>query len=166
MSVLNLRGKGGSMYLEPGEHQVHIFDIKSNDRMETPAIDITYKNDQGQTIRDTFWTNEKSLWRVANLAIACGLAKDKDDPRLENFHTEDLLGCEVMIRVVKETSSRDGKEYSVVKTFHPVPAGTHGDKVKKLMNDLGHGKKSCPATEQEPPDMREPGEDRDEDPFA
>jgi hypothetical protein len=115
--IVNAYGKGGGSYLEPGDHLVHIFEVKDNDRTDKPAVDVTYKNDQGQTIKDTFWMTDKALFRIANLAIACGYAGDAKDEKLKKLNTTALCGREVMIRVAKETSQRDGKEYSVVKSF-------------------------------------------------
>jgi hypothetical protein len=115
--IVNAFGKGGGSYLEPGDHLVHIFDVKDNDRTAKPAVDVIFKNDEGQTIKDTFWMNEEALWRISNLAIASGYASGPKDEVLKRLDTFKLVGRVVMIRVVKETSPRDNKEYSVVKKF-------------------------------------------------
>jgi hypothetical protein len=145
MERLNLRGKGGSMFLEPGNHLVHIFEIKDNDKTPKPSIDVIFKNDQGQSIKEMFSLSEKAQWRLALLAIACGFAADSEDPKLDNFLPTDLIGKDVMIRVIKDD------KYSEVKNFWKVDRGA-----QSLIN--GINKKSNPATENEPP----AGE---EDPF-
>lgn len=115
--IVNAFGKGGGSYLEPGDHLVHIFEVKDNDKTSKPAVDVVFKDDVGCTVKDTFFMTEAALWRIANLAIACGFAKSANDPVLRKLNTRDLQGRSVMIRVVKETSQRDNKEYSVVKNF-------------------------------------------------
>jgi hypothetical protein len=115
--IVNAFGKGGGSYLEPGDHLVHIFEVNDNDRTSKPAVDIVFKDDAGCTVKDTFFMTEAALWRIANLAIACGFAKSANDPMLRKLDTKDLQGRPVMIRVAKETSERDGKQYSVVKNF-------------------------------------------------
>ena len=151
MEKVNMLGMGGGNYIDVGDHLVHIFDVKDNTRSTTPGIDIVFKNDAGQTIRDTFWLTEKALPRLARLAIASGCASGPKDPVMESFHPEQLQGRAVMIKVAKETSERDGKTYSVVKTFWKPD--------------------NAPAA-QAPTQMREPGEDNEgfevydrEDPF-
>jgi len=115
--IVNAFGKGGGSYLEPGDHLVHIFDVKDNERTAKPSVDITFKDDAGQTIKDTFWLTDESLWRIANLAIASGFASGPKDEVLRTLNPMNLQGRAVMIRVAKETSPKDGKEYSRVKSF-------------------------------------------------
>ena len=151
MERLNLKGKGGSMFLEPGTHLVHIFEVKDNDKTPKPSIDVIFKNDQGQSIKEMFSLSEKAQWRLALLAIACGFAADSEDPT-------DLIGLDVMIQVIK------ADKYSEVKSFWKVDAGA-----QSLINGLkkNPGPKSNPALESEPPDegYREPEEDGESDPF-
>lgn len=114
MERLNLRGKGGSMFLEPGTHLVHIFEIRDNDKTPKPSIDVIFKNDQGQSIKEMFSLSEKAQWRLALLAIASGYAADSEDPKLDDFLPTDLIGKDVMIQVVKVD------KYSEVKSFWKV----------------------------------------------
>ena len=155
MAVLNLRGKGGDGYMQPGDYLVHVFEVKDNDRTAKPSVDVIYKNETGDIVKETFWTTEAASFRIAKLAIACGAANDPEDPRLDNFNTSDLQGCKVMIRVAKETSEKDGKEYAVVKSFWKAKSTEAEDKdVAKLINTVkGAGRKSNPATDSEPPDV-------------
>jgi len=146
MERLNLKGKGGSMFLEPGTHLVHIFEVKDNDKTPKPSIDVIFKNDQGQSIKEMFSLSEKAQWRLALLAIACGYATDSDDPRLDDFLPTDLIGKDVMIQVVKVD------KYSEVKSFWKVDLAA-----KLLIDGLKRNpgpaaKKSDPANESEPPD--------------
>jgi len=152
MAVLNLKGKGGSMFLEPGNHLVHIWEIKDNDRTPQPSIDIYFRNDKSQTVKEMFSLSEKAQWRIALLAIASGAVSGPEDPQLENFDTSDLIGKDVMIQVVKED------KYSTVKSFWKVDAGA-----KSLIDGLKRDqkKKASPATSNEPED----GEDEGPDPF-
>ena len=128
--IVNAYGKGGGSYLEPGDHLVHIFEVKDNDKTSKPAVDVVFKDDTGCTVKDTFFMTDAAMWRIANLAIACGFAKSANDPVLMKFNTKDLQGRVVMIRVVKETSQRDSKEYSVVKTFWSPKTGAPAAKAE------------------------------------
>ena len=148
MAILNLRGKGGSMFLEPGIYLVHIFEIKDNDRTPKPAIDIVFKNDQGQSIKEMFSLSEKAQWRIALLAIASGAVSGPEDPRLENFDTSDLIGKDVMIKVIKED------KYSTVQSFWKVDLDA-----KMLINGLKRDHGKSPATESEYPDNEDDGPD-------
>jgi hypothetical protein len=143
MERLNLKGKGGSMFLEPGSHLVHIFEIRDNDKTPKPSIDVIFKNDQGQSIKEMFSLSEKAQWRLALLAIACGFATDSEDPALDDFLPTDMIGKDVMIQVVK------ADKYSEVKSFWKVDAGA-----QSLINGLkkNPGLKASPATAAEPPD--------------
>ena len=115
--IVNAFGQGGGSFLEPGDHLVYIYEVKDNDRTDKPAVDVVFKNDIGSTVKDTFWMTESALWRIANLAIACGYASGHKDEKLRKLNTAQLTGRQVMIRVAKEKSQKNGKEYSVVKTF-------------------------------------------------
>jgi hypothetical protein len=115
--IVNAYGKGGGSYMEPGDFLVHIFEVKDNEKTAKPAVDVIFKNDQGQIIKDTFWMNDEAIWRFANLAIACGFASGPKDEKMKRLNSNSLCGREVMIRVAKETSTKDRKDYSVVKHF-------------------------------------------------
>jgi hypothetical protein len=115
--IVNAFGQGGGSFLEPGDHLVYIYEVKDNDRTDKPAVDVVFKNDIGSTVKDTFWMTESALWRIANLAIACGYASGPKDEKLRKLNTAQLTGRQVMIRVVKEKSPKNDKEYSVVKSF-------------------------------------------------
>jgi hypothetical protein len=114
--MVNAFGKGSGMYLEPGDHLVHIFEVNDNEKTAKPSVDVIFKNEMGQ-VKDTFWMTDAALFRFANLAIACGFASGPKDERLKTLNSKSLAGREVMVKVVKETSAKDGKDYSVVKGF-------------------------------------------------
>ena len=40
--IVDLFGEGGSSYLEPGDHLVHIFEVKETNH-STPGVDIVFK---------------------------------------------------------------------------------------------------------------------------
>jgi hypothetical protein len=115
MNELNLKGMGGDGYMAPGEYLAYIFDVKDNDRVAKPAIDVVFKNDSGDIVRRTFYLTEAALPFLARLFIAAGCADGPNDPRMEKMHPSKLQGRKVMIKVVKE--SKDGKEYSEVKSY-------------------------------------------------
>jgi len=102
----------GGGYLEPGEYVVRIFDLTYRDAKDKPVMDVTFKGPTG-SIRDTFWLTENAMWRVKKLAVAAGIKEEE----FCTFNTDDLRGKLVTIRVIKETSPKDGKLYSVVKDF-------------------------------------------------
>lgn len=147
--IVNAYGKGGGSYLEPGDHLVHIFEVRDNEKTAKPAVDVIFKNDAGQTIKDTFWMSEEALWRIANLAIACGFARDPKDEVLKRLDTFKLIGREVMVRVVKETSKKDGKLYSVVSHFWSPKAAAPSSKPAKAEKDPGRDDEGFEAYDRE-----------------
>jgi hypothetical protein len=136
--VVNAFGKGGGMYLEPGDHLVHIFEVKDNEKTAKPSVDVLFKNEQGQ-LKDTFWMTEEAMWRFANLAVACGFASGPKDEKMKSLNSQSLAGREVMIQVVKETSAKDGKDYSVVKHFWK-PGAVQATKPEKVKDPGADGK--------------------------
>jgi hypothetical protein len=112
VDLSNVQENGGGKYLEPGDHVVRIFDLAYRDAGDKPVVDVTFKGQAGE-IKDTFWLTERALWRLKNLAAAAGI----DSPDWSRFDTEELRGKAVTVKVVKETSAKDGKMYSKVKDF-------------------------------------------------
>lgn len=163
--IVNAFGKGGSAYMEPGDHLVHIFEVKDNDRTAKPSVDVIFKNDQGQIVKDTFWMNDEAIWRFANLAIACGFASGPKDEKMKKLNSQAVVGREVMIRVAKETSAKDGKEYSVVKSFQK-PGVSLPEERAEAVKDPGEDNKGFEAYEEEGRKAREKAAAQfEEDPF-
>jgi len=110
---IDLSGVPDSMYLEPGEHEVYIYEVAYDQARESrnPLFILTYKNSKGQIATERYVNTPNALWRVKNLARAVG-CKD-----FANFETESLPGMKLRIKTIKE--SVNGKDYTKVSEVFP-----------------------------------------------
>ena len=130
----------GGKYLEPGDYVANISDVVYREANGKEIVDVTFICDE-KIVTDTFWLTREAMWRIINLAVACGFPGE--------FTPEGLQGATVKIKVKKE-AGKDGKMYSRLASFGPVTA--EDKDVKSLIDTVkSAGRKSNPATEEEPP---------------
>ena len=150
MRIPNLNTYGGGQYLEPGVHDVHVYDLTYKTINANDAVDIVFKAENGATVKDTLWLTEKAYWKVNLLAKACGFTDDE----MIDFDTEQLRGMAVQVKIIKETSEKDGKNYSRVKDYAPIQK----EKQKPIaeFDNIANKKKSNrPVKATEPDDFKD-----------
>ena len=127
-----------SNFMEEGRHLVRISNrstvfSKSNNE----GIKYEFKAVGGQTISETYWLSEKSMFRLVILAKACKL----EDEKMRVFEPEMLIGRFLEIEAKKVLNENNGKEYlnvtDVLETkqtfdFHSAKADGFGDALPEM----------------------------------
>ena len=107
-------------WMPPGEHDVVItsykpFTANSGNR----GIEYTFRDNLGRTIKDACYLSQKALWKLANLAKACGMKKQQAasfDETNERQHSW-FINKRLRIIVEKGAPNAAGKSYSEVSEY-------------------------------------------------
>jgi hypothetical protein len=101
-----------SNWLSEGVYELTVTNASYKEINGKQAVIIMMANDLGQVQREPFFLTEKALWRLKKFARACGY----EGTNWEEFDTEGLLGCSVMVQLVREPNP-NGKWYVKMSDF-------------------------------------------------
>lgn len=105
----------GNPYLGEGTHEVVVDEVEEGTSSGGhPQLQVTFKNDAGQTIRDWLYPT-RAAFRVQGLWEAAGLAWPEEGGEIDE---SDLLGRRLLIVVAPDTYQ--GVTRDKVKDYQPV----------------------------------------------
>ena len=97
-----------SNFMEEGRHLVRISNRSTSfSKANNEGIRYEFKTVTGQTIFDTYWLLEKSLWRLVILAKACKL----EDEKMRHFKPKMLINSFLEIETKRVPNESNGKSY-------------------------------------------------------
>ena len=103
-----------SNYLDVGVYVASVYEWTKDEVNDKDVEKITFKDIETEKIHiETFWVNDKAMFRFSALAVACGYEIGAE------VETEDLIGKTCVIHITKRTY--DGKDYRSISRFEPAP---------------------------------------------
>lgn len=136
-------------YFGAGEFDVTIVSKKPfiSEQKGTPGIEFTFRDATGRTISERFYPATKAVFRLANLAKACGMTKDQAiqfDPTIDR-NLDWFINRPCRISVGK----KEGSKYHEVKEFivsdKALPPGAPNP-VAQYQADTGRSDDEPPAS--------------------
>lgn len=111
----------GGNYLPSGWHETTVtdFEFVVGTSKGTDGVQFTLTDANERVVSTTFWLTERSLFRLAGFAAACGLSEEQR--RSYDVDKTDSHQILVNKRVQVEVYKRDGK-YSDVNDWAPIGA--------------------------------------------
>lgn len=101
----------GSNFIPEGETEVMVAQIDSgNSKGGEPMLTVVLKDRMGREAKEYFLLSDKTLWKLANFAMAGGIAKDQ--LAANGLEVGKLLGLRLMM-VKKQVGVRDYNGKSV-----------------------------------------------------
>lgn len=94
-------GEGGS-WLPPGWYDVTIKSHQMKDIGDKPAVEFVFVDNQGRQVKGTYYLTEAALWRLGQLAQACGLteAQRKKYDVDKDSHHKAMVGKKCGVEVI------------------------------------------------------------------
>lgn len=122
MSLADFWDETGGNFIGVGDHEVYIFAVKMGKtptEKQTPFVEFTVKNMQGQERGVSIYTTRKSIWKLIKWVKACGLTRE--DARGYEPHDlaahQGLINMRLMVRVEMEWKAKKGRAYPEVVDF-------------------------------------------------
>ena len=108
--------EGGGGWLSAGWHEVTVMDYREF-KYDTGSdgVEFFFENDRGLKAKGSFCLKETILWRLAQLAVACGLTEDQR----KHYDHKKLLHKSVKVQVIPDPKN---SKYHVVDDW--VKSGT------------------------------------------
>lgn len=123
-------------YLPTGWHDVLVKKYKCfTAKTGTPGVEFTFADREGLTSRASLYLTEKSLWKLATLAKACGFGKedcrayDADNPQSH----QKLVGCKLRVYVDLQENS---DKYHEVKEWQSLSEEPPPERVRRTQEPV------------------------------